>query len=174
MSIDTGASGMQRNVVLGDSVSLAETYLGRMLGLTVPLTAWHRVPDETGRPLARGERVIDEELRSIGLVGDLHHVDVLPPGYDRAAWTLWGDRERQSGLDFFIVFTSKTDVGIVVSAAVALAVAQLGGGEYWDSLYIPQLIDRAREPQRIVDEFRIEGYTELGWAAGFWLGQFDR
>jgi hypothetical protein len=37
-------------------------------------------------------------------------------------------------MKFLIVFVTKTPVGVVTSIALAVAVAILGDGRYWDSL----------------------------------------
>lgn len=170
MSVDTGANGLAREVTLAAALTEVPGTLQRLLGAPEPplLLARHRLRTDGYPRWIDGGAVSAREARELRVGGAEHYVDVGVVGVPYPSWTVWGSKAGDR-TDFFMVMSPKSDLGILTSMAIALTVAILGEGSYWDSLYFKPVWALLDRPAQIVETLRVEPGHSLDTAAGLWL-----
>ncbi|WP_328380927.1 hypothetical protein OHQ88_23015 [Micromonospora zamorensis] len=144
MSVDLEAT-LARPISLAEMVTAARATLAELLGLdtTPELSVFTDRRYEQGRRVASGRRLDEAELRSTTIGDPLErepngmpasiHLEIGVSGFADGAWLLVIDHETETGGVPEAVFSPyRTCVSVVVALAMALAVADLTGGEFTD------------------------------------------
>lgn len=144
MSVDLEAT-LARPISLAEMVTAARATLSELLGVdtTPELSVFTDRRYEQGRRVASGRRLDAAELRSTtighridpkpnGMPGSIH-LEIDVSGFADGAWLLVIDHEPETGGVPEAVFSPyRTCVSVVVTLAMALAVADLTGGQFTD------------------------------------------
>ncbi|WP_139307431.1 hypothetical protein [Micromonospora pattaloongensis] len=166
MSIDLEAS-LLRPVPLAAVLTAARSTLAELLGVdaTPELSVVVDRRYEQGRRIAVGRRLGGVELLSTsigdpitpesnGSLGSIHYeIDIS--GCNDGVWLMVIDHAPEAGGEVKALFSPyRTCVGVVVATAMALAVADLGGGEFIDE-QIQMLRPGHTDPRHVVKVTRL-------------------
>ncbi|MCO1593791.1 hypothetical protein M8C17_01275 [Micromonospora sp. RHAY321] len=166
MSIDLEAS-LPRPVPLAAVLTAARNTLTELLGVdaTPGLSVVVDRRYEQGRRIAVGRRLGGSELLSTtigdpidpesnGSPGAIHYeIDIT--GCNDGVWLMVMDHAPEGGSEVEAVFSPyRTCVSVVVATAMALAVADLGGGEFIDD-QIQMLRPGHTDPRHVVKVTRL-------------------
>ncbi len=170
MSVDLEAT-LARPISLAELVTAAPATLAELLGVntTPELSVVTNRRYEQGRRVAFGRRLDPAELRSTtigdhiermpnGMPGSIH-LEIDVSGLEDGVWLLVIDHEPEAGGDPEAVFSPyRTCVGVVVALALALAVADLTGGQFTDD-QIRLLRPGHTDPRQVVTATRLPPET---------------
>lgn len=174
MSIDTGASDLRQDVSLAQALPAAAEALATMLGLPSRPALTPREWIREGDRWHDGAVIDPERQAAIMLSRPDIHVMIGLDDYPHCSWIPCDDGGASPlGLGSFVAFVSDRPVGVVISVALALTVADLGGGRYWDTLYWEALSMMNERPREIPRHFAVSGGADLWEASVAWIRQFE-
>lgn len=166
MSVDLEAT-VARPISLAELVTAARATLAELLGITTTpeLSVVTDRRYEQGRRVDSGRRLDAADLRATtigdridrlpnGMPGSVH-LEIDVPGFEDRVWLLVMDHEPETDGGPEAVFSPyRTCVSVVVALSLALAVADLTGGQFTDD-QIRLLRPGHSDPRQVVTATRL-------------------